>query len=137
MTKKPETIEKAYAIAKEEYAELGVDTGKVIEELDKISISLHCWQTDDVSGFEKPDAALSGGGIQATGNYPGKARNIDEVRQDMEKVYSLVPGNHPFNMHAIYGDFSGEFVDRDEIEPKHFTSWVDWARYAGAYPYIA
>jgi len=124
-------IEKAYELAKERYAEIGMDTQKAMDRLDKISLSLHCWQTDDVAGLEKPDAALSGGGIQATGNYPGKARNIDEIRKDMEKVYALLPGNHRFNMHASYGDFGDRFVDRNEITPDHFKSWVEWANELG------
>ncbi len=124
-------IEKAFEQAVERYAELGVDVNKALEKLQKISISLHCWQTDDVVGFEKHDESVSGGGIQATGNYPGRARTIAEVRQDMEKVYSLIPGKHRFNIHAIYGDFQGKVVDRDQIEPKHFQSWVDWAKTQG------
>jgi L-rhamnose isomerase len=128
MMSKDKNIEKAYELAVERYAELGVDVKKALEKLQKISISLHCWQTDDVIGFEKHDESVSGGGIQATGNYPGRARTIAEVRQDMEKVYSLIPGKHRFNIHAIYGDFQGKVVDRDQIEPKHFQSWVDWAK---------
>ncbi|HQH40621.1 MAG TPA: L-rhamnose isomerase [Bacteroidales bacterium] len=128
---KNQKIEKAYSAAREVYANLGVDTDKVLEILRQISISLHCWQADDVGGFEKPDAALSGGGIQATGNYPGKARNIDELRKDLEFVFSLLPGKHRFNLHAIYGDFGKKFVDRNQIEPKHFKSWVDWAKKNG------
>lgn len=125
---KNQKIEKAYSAAKERYASVGVDTEKALETLQQISISLHCWQADDVGGFEKPNAALSGGGIQATGNYPGKARTIDELRKDLEFVYSLIPGKHRFNMHASYGDFGKKLVDRDQIEPKHFKSWVDWAK---------
>ena len=121
----------AYALAKERYAELGVDTEKALERLQKFSISLHCWQADDVGGYETPDAILQGGGIQATGNFPGKARNIEEHRADMEKAYSLIPGSHRFNMHASYGDFGGKKVDRDGIEPAHFESWVDWANQIG------
>jgi len=124
-------IEKAFGIALEEYADIGVDVNKSLEELDKVSISLHCWQTDDVAGCEKPDSELSGGGIQATGNYPGKARNISEIREDLQKVYSLIPGKHRLNLHAFYGDFGGEHIDRDRIEPKHFQSWVDWAKGMG------
>ena len=90
--------------------------------------SLHCWQTDDVTGFENPDGQLSGG-IQATGNYPGKARNIEEVRKDIEKVKSLLPGNHRLNIHAIYGDFGGQKVDRDQIEPKHFQMCIRDSEY--------
>ena len=100
---KAELIEKAYAVAKERYAAIGVDTDKVIEQLEKQQISLHCWQTDDVVGFERNDA-LSGG-IQTTGNYPGRARNIDEVRKDIEFVKTLIAGNHRLNLHEIYGDF--------------------------------
>lgn len=125
---KNQKIEKAYSAARERYASLGVDTDKALETLQQISISLHCWQADDVGGFEKPDAALSGGGIQATGNYPGKARTIDELRNDLEFVYSLIPGKHRFNMHASYGDFGKKTVDRNQIEPKHYKSWIDWAK---------
>jgi len=121
-------IQKAYEIAVEEYNELGVDTGQALNLLDKIAISIHCWQTDDVGGCESSDASLSGGGIQATGNYPGRAKNINEIRQDLEKVYSLIPGKHRLNLHAIYGDFEGKSIDRDQIEPEHFQSWVEWAR---------
>jgi L-rhamnose isomerase len=124
-------IEKAYEIARDEYAELGVDSEQAMNRLNDTAISLHCWQTDDVGGCERPGAALSGGGIQATGNYPGKARNIHEIRQDIEKVYSLIPGTHRFNLHAMYGDFGGRFVDRDGIMPEHFRSWTDWARRVG------
>ncbi len=126
-----ELVKKAYEIAREQYAALGVDTEQVIEKLDTTSISLHCWQGDDVGGFEKPDSELAGGGIQVTGNYPGKARNIPQLRQDLEKVYSLLPGNHRLNLHASYGDFGDKFVDRNEIEPKHFESWVEWAKKLG------
>jgi len=129
--KADKTINDAYQLARERYARLGVDTEKAMEALRQISLSLHCWQTDDVAGFEKPDASLSGGGIQATGNYPGKAKCIDDVRADMEKVYTLIPGKHRFNMHASYGDFGDTFVDRNEIETSHFTSWVDWAKSIG------
>ncbi len=123
---KTQLVEKAFEIAKERYAAVGIDVEAAIEKMDKISLSLHCWQTDDVTGFENPDGQLSGG-IQATGNYPGKARNIEEVRADVLKAASLIPGKHRLNVHAIYGDFGGEFVDRDQIEPKHFQSWIDWA----------
>ena len=123
---KAEWIEKAYAVAKDRYAAIGVDTDKAIAELEKQQISLHCWQTDDVVGFERNEA-LSGG-IQTTGNYPGRARNIDEVRQDIEFVKTLIAGNHRLNLHEIYGDFGGKFVDRDEVEVAHFKSWMDWAK---------
>lgn len=120
-------IIKAYEAAKERYAQIGIDTGEALKKLQNISLSLHCWQTDDVTGFENPDGQLSGG-IQATGNYPGKARNIEEVRKDIEKAKSLIPGSHRLSIHAIYGDFGGKKVDRNEIEPKHFQSWIDWAK---------
>ena len=123
---KEELILKSYEIAKERYAAIGVDTDKAIETLEKTPISLHCWQTDDVVGYERNEA-LSGG-IQTTGNYPGRARNIDETRQDIEFVKSLLAGNHRLNLHEIYGDFKGEFVDRDQVEVKHFQSWIDWAK---------
>lgn len=121
------TIKEAYEIAKERYAALGVDVEKAVEQLSNIKLSLHCWQTDDVCGFENPNGTLSGG-IQATGNYPGKARNIEEVRADLVKAASLIPGKHRINLHAIYGDFGNEYVDRDQIEVKHFESWMKWAK---------
>lgn len=120
-------IIKAYEAAKERYAQIGIDTDEALKKLQNISLSLHCWQTDDVTGFENPDGQLSGG-IQVTGNYPGKARNIEEVRKDIEKAKSLIPGSHRLSIHAIYGDFGGKKVDRNEIEPKHFQSWIDWAK---------
>jgi L-rhamnose isomerase len=120
--------ERAYAIAKEQYAKIGVDTDSAIAKMKDVKISLHCWQSDDVGGFETPDASLSGGGIQATGNYPGKATSISEMQQDLEKVLSLLPGKYRLNLHAIYGDFKGEPVDRDQIEPAHFQSWIDWCK---------
>jgi len=121
-------IKKSYEIAKEQYAAIGVDVDSAIAKMKGVNISLHCWQTDDVGGFETPDAALSGGGIQATGNYPGKASTIAEVKADLEKVLSLLPGKQRLNLHAIYGDFAGEVVDRDQIEIKHFQSWIDWCK---------
>ncbi|MCL3780841.1 L-rhamnose isomerase [Prolixibacteraceae bacterium JC049] len=121
-------IEKAYQIAKEQYAELGIDTDKVLEKMNDLVISLHCWQTDDVSGCETPDSSLSGGGIQATGSYPGKANNLEQIRTDLEKVLALLPGKQRLNLHAIYGDFNEEIVDRDQIETKHFQSWIDWCK---------
>nr|WP_320037288.1 L-rhamnose isomerase [uncultured Bacteroides sp.] len=124
---KDELIKGAYDIAVERYAAVGVDVNKALEDLQKISLSLHCWQADDVVGFENPDGQLSGG-IQTTGNHPGKARNIDEVRADILKAASYIPGTHRLNLHAIYGDFGGKFVDRDQIEPKHFESWMKWAK---------
>ena len=121
---------KAYELAKELYASIGVDTDKAIERLEKIPVSMHCWQGDDVRGFENPDGDLTGG-IQTTGNYPGRATTIDELRADFEKAISFIPGKKRMNLHAIYLDAQGEKVDRDQIEPKHFASWVDWAKKTG------
>ncbi len=128
---KENKIKEAYELAKERYAEIGVDTDSAIEEMKDVNISLHCWQTDDIGGFETPDATLSGGGIQATGNYPGKATTIAEVKADLEKAMELLPGKQRLNLHAIYGDFKGEKVDRDQIEVKHFQSWIDWCKKQG------
>ena len=116
-----EQIKRNYEDAKLQFASLGIDADKALEKLNDVAISIHCWQADDVSGFENPDGELTGG-IQTTGNYPGKARTIEELRKDIEEVLKLIPGNHRFSLHAIYGDFGGEFVDRDKIEPKHFQS---------------
>ena len=123
---KESLVEKAYQIAIERYAAVGVDVEKALQALQKISLSLHCWQTDDVTGFEDPNAQLSGG-IQTTGNYPGKARNIDEVRADLIEAASFIPGNHSINLHASYGYFGNKKVDRNEVEPAHFESWMQWA----------
>ena len=125
---KKDAIEKAYKLAKEQYAELGVDTGQVLADLSEIVVSLHCWQTDDVGGFEKEGAELGGGGIQATGNFPGKAKTILQMRADLDKVMSLLPGKQRLNLHASYGEFGGKFVDRDKIEIKHYQGWIDWAK---------
>ena len=122
-------IEQNYFAAKERYAALGVDTDKALETLDKTPISLHCWQTDDVVGFERNEAAS--GGIQTTGNYPGRARNIEEVRQDIKEVSSLVGGTFRLNLHETYGDFGNTFVDRDEVAPEHFKSWMEWGKENG------
>ena len=124
-------VGKSYELAREQYAAIGVDTDAAIARMKELVISLHCWQTDDVGGFETPDATLSGGGIQTTGNYPGKARTIDQARADLEKAMSLLPGKQRVNLHAIYGDFKGERVDRDQIEVKHFQSWIDWCKQLG------
>lgn len=123
---KEELVNKAYAVAQERYAAIGVDTEKVLNQMQDFHLSMHCWQADDVSGFESTGDLT--GGIQATGNYPGKARNIDELRADILKAKSLIPGTHRLNLHEIYGDFGGKFVDRDEVEPKHFQSWMDWGK---------
>ncbi len=126
---KEDLILKSYEIAKERYAAIGVDTDQAISNLEQTPISLHCWQADDVVGFERNEA-LSGG-IQTTGNYPGRARNIDEVRADVAFAKSLLAGNHRLNLHEIYGDFGSQFVDRDQVEPKHFDSWIQWAKEQG------
>lgn len=123
---KNELIKKNYESARERYAGLGVDTDAAMAALQKVSLSLHCWQTDDVTGFESTGSLT--GGIQATGNYPGKARNIEELRADILKAASLIPGTHRLNLHEIYGDFGGKFVDRDQVEPRHFESWMQWAK---------
>lgn len=124
---KEELVRKAYEVAKERYAEIGVDTEKVLKQLQDFHLSLHCWQADDVAGFEVQAGSLSGG-IQSTGNYPGKARNIDELRADILEAKSLIPGNHRLNLHEIYGDFKGKVVDRDEVTIEYFQSWIDWAK---------
>ncbi|RKY27307.1 MAG: L-rhamnose isomerase [Planctomycetota bacterium] len=121
-------IEKAYSLAAESYAAWGVDTEAAVEKLSQIAISLHCWQGDDVGGFETPDATLAGGGIQATGNYPGKARTPDELRADIEKALSLIPGRHRLNLHAIYAETGDKKVQRNELAAEHFASWIDWAK---------
>ena len=118
-------IKQAYDLAVERYAAIGIDVEKVLDQLQKVQLSLHCWQADDVTGFESTGELT--GGIQATGNYPGKARNIEELRADILKAASLIPGNHRLNLHEIYGDFGGKFVNRDEVEPAHFESWMQWA----------
>ena len=124
---KDELVKKAYEIARERYAEQGIDTEHVIEQLNDFHLSMHCWQADDVAGFEVQAGAL-GGGLGVTGNYPGKARNIDELRADILKAKSLIPGTHRLNLHEIYGDFKGKVVDRDQCEPEHFKSWMEWGR---------
>ena len=123
------SILKAYELAKESYAAIGVDTDSVLEKLKSIKISVNCWQGDDVNGFLFKDIALSGG-IQTTGDYPGKATTPAQLRADIEKAMSLIPGTHKLNLHAIYAD-TDEKVDLDAIEPKHFQSWVDWAKEKG------
>lgn len=122
---KEQLIDNAYSIAKERYASIGVDTDKAMDILQNISLSMHCWQADDVTGFESAGALT--GGIQTTGNYPGKARNMEEVRMDILKAMSFIPGRHRLSLHEIYGDFGGRFVDRNEVEPSHFDSWMQWA----------
>lgn len=118
---------KAYEMAKEIYAEYGIDTDKAMERVSRIPISMHCWQGDDVGGFENPDGDLTGG-IQVTGNYPGKAKNLTQLREDFDKAASLIPGKKRINLHAIYLDSQGEKVSREKIQPKHFDSWIEWAK---------
>mgnify|MGYP006282352709 FL=1 len=124
-------IENAYGIAKDRYAEFEVNPDEIIKRLKEIPISVHCWQGDDVTGFENPDQGLSDGGIQVTGNYPGRARNFAELTSDYEKVFSLVPGSHRVNLHAIYGDFAEKKRDRNELVPEQFDKWINWARKLG------
>ncbi|WKX27803.1 L-rhamnose isomerase [Tatumella ptyseos] len=116
----------AFTLAKQRYAQIGIDVENAILQLDQLPISVHCWQGDDVKGFEHAESALTGG-IQATGNYPGKARTVTELRQDLEKAFSLIPGPKRLNLHANYLD-SESPVERDKLEPKHFSSWVTWAK---------
>jgi L-rhamnose isomerase len=124
---KEELVNQAYAVAKARYADMGVDTEAVLKQLQAFHLSLHCWQADDVHGFEVQAGAMSGG-IQSTGDFPGAARNIDELRMDILKAKSLIPGNHRLNLHEIYGDFKGKVVDRDEVTVEYFQSWIDWAK---------
>ena len=121
-------VEKAFAAARERYGEVGVDVDAALKVLQTVSISLHCWQGDDVRGFEHAAGPLSSGGLQITGQHPGRARTIEELRLDLAKAFSLIPGSHRLNLHAIYGDFGGKPVERDALEPAHFKSWVAWAR---------
>ncbi len=124
---KDELVKQAYEVAKLRYAEIGVDTENVLKKMQDFHLSMHCWQADDVKGFEVQGGNLSGG-IQSTGNYPGAARNIDELRADILKAKSLIPGIHRLNLHEIYGDFKGKVVDRDEVTVEYFQSWIDWAK---------
>ncbi|MCX5770094.1 MAG: L-rhamnose isomerase, partial [Candidatus Hydrogenedentes bacterium] len=123
-------VSRRFSEATDVYGRYGVSTEKALERVGRIPISLHCWQGDDVAGLENTGAAL-GGGIQATGNYPGKARNGDELRADIEKTMSLIPGKHRVNLHAMYAETGGKRVERDQLEPEHFETWVDWARGLG------
>ena len=120
-------IHQAYEIAKERYAALGVDTEKVLEQLQNFHLSMHCWQADDVKGFEAQAGSLDGG-LAVTGNYPGAARNIEELRADVLKAKTLIPGNHRLNLHEIYGDFQGKVVDRNEVTVDYFQSWIEWGK---------
>ena len=129
MTRYESKIQATYELAKERYADLGVDVDQSLARLEKVSISLHCWQGDDVAGFEGPGGELSGG-IPATGNYPGKARTADELRSDLDVAYKLLPGSHRLNLHAIYLE-ADKKVERNKIEPRHFAAWKDWAKANG------
>ncbi len=124
------STDSAYKLARERYAKLGVDADAALKQLNRIAISLHCWQGDDVGGFETGSGAL-GGGLAVTGNHPGKARTPDELRADIDKALSLIPGKHRLNLHAFYGEFGGKKVDRDQIEPAHFKGWIAWAKRNG------
>jgi L-rhamnose isomerase len=127
MVSKESNVREAYRLAKERYAGLGVDVDSAIKTLASVSLSMHCWQGDDVGGFENPGGDLTGG-IAATGNYPGKARSANELRQDLDLAYRLIPGKHRLNLHAIYCETGGKVVERDAILPEHFSNWMDWAR---------
>ena len=124
------TIEAAYALAVERYAELGVDVDAAVAAVAAIPVSIHCWQGDDVAGFEPRKTGLAGG-LAATGNYPGRARTADELRADADAALALIPGRHRFNLHAFYGEFGEQAVDRNAITPEHFRGWIDWARERG------
>lgn len=130
MPKTNRNVERSFALARERYAELGVDAARALKQLAAISISLHCWQGDDVGGFENSGMDL-GGGLAVTGNYPGKARTPDELRSDLEKALSLIPGRHRLNLHASYAETNGRKVDRNELEPVHFKNWIAWAKANG------
>jgi L-rhamnose isomerase len=127
---KPAAVEKAYALAKQRYAQWGADPDRALQQLRRIAISLHCWQGDDVGGFESAGMEI-GGGLAVTGNYPGKARTPDQLRADLQKALSLIPGKHRLNLHACYAETSGKRVDRDQLGPEHFGRWIDWAKSQG------
>jgi L-rhamnose isomerase len=129
-SRRSKNVARAFALAREHYAEMGVDVKSALSALAAIPISLHCWQGDDVSGFENFGSAL-GGGLAVTGHYPGKARSPNELRMDLEKALALIPGKHRVNLHAMYGEFDGKPVDRDEIEVAHFKTWIAWAKSNG------
>ncbi|HEY0549543.1 MAG TPA: L-rhamnose isomerase [Verrucomicrobiae bacterium] len=123
-------IDQTFKLAGERYAEQGVDVSRALKSLAAISISLHCWQGDDIRGFENLGTVL-GGGLAVTGNYPGKARTPEELRADIDKALSLIPGRHRVNLHACYGEFGGKRVDRNELAPEHFANWIAWAKQRG------
>jgi len=123
-------VKESYELAKKEYEKWGINVDEVLQQLQQVPISIHCWQGDDVGGFEVNKGELSGG-IDVTGNYPGKARTPEELRSDLEKALSLIPGKHRVNLHAIYAETNGVVVERDRLEPKHFENWVNWAKEHG------
>ncbi|WP_309088404.1 L-rhamnose isomerase [Domibacillus sp.] len=123
-------VKEQYEAAKQAYAKWGIDVDTALETLKKVPISIHCWQGDDIGGFEVNKSELSGG-IDVTGNYPGKATTPEELRADLEKALSLIPGTHRVNLHALYAETNGEAVDRDQLKPKHFDNWVHWAKQHG------
>jgi L-rhamnose isomerase len=124
------SIKENYELAKQAYSKWGINVDEVVEKLESVPISIHCWQGDDIGGFEVNSNELSGG-IDVTGNYPGKATTPEELRSDLEKALSLIPGKHRINLHAIYAETNGEVVERDQLEPKHFENWVKWAKENG------
>ncbi|HEX8913945.1 MAG TPA: L-rhamnose isomerase [Humisphaera sp.] len=130
MSASPDRIDRSFALARERYAEAGVDVDAALARLATVAVSLHCWQGDDVGGFEDAGQAI-GGGLAVTGNYPGKARTPDELRGDLEKALSLIPGRHRLNLHASYAETGGKRVERDALEPAHFANWIDWAKRHG------
>lgn len=130
MTDSCTRVEQAFEFARSAYAEIGVNVDAALERMKQVPISLHCWQGDDVGGFEGLGEAI-GGGLAVTGNYPGRARTPDELRSDLDKALSMIPGTHRLNLHASYGEFGGAKVDRDEIELSHFQGWIDWAKQNG------
>ena len=130
MSNATQNVEKAFRPAKERYASLGIDVDLAMKRLSDVAVSLHCWQGDDVGGFENRGEVLSGG-IAVTGNFPGKARNPDELRADVEKALSLIPGTHRLNLHASYAETGGRIPERNELEPAHFQGWIDWAKENG------
>ncbi|MEW6157203.1 MAG: L-rhamnose isomerase [Verrucomicrobiota bacterium] len=123
-------LETAFALARERYAAFGVDVDQALRTLRGLRLSLHCWQGDDVTGFERNNSPL-GGGLAVTGNYPGKARTPEELRSDLEQALAAIPGDHRVNLHAIYGEFAGRKVDRDAIAPENFSNWISWAERHG------
>lgn len=124
------SVKENFELAKKEYEKWGINVDQVLEQLKQVPISIHCWQGDDIGGFEVNKGELSGG-IDVTGNYPGKSRTPEELRNDLEKALSLIPGKHRVNLHAIYAETNGEVVERDQLEPKHFENWVNWAKENG------